>query len=221
MAFMVSGPGIASDKVRDDLVSSIDVGATSLGLAGIDVPAHIEGQHIFAKDYQPKEFVVSARDRCDYTIEHIRAIVTPKYKYLKNFLTDRPYMQPSYKDPWPVSQELRRMMTAGEMNAAQCVFFGEDKPAEELYDLTTDPHEINNLASDPKYIKVLEQHRQHLASWMKETDDKGQYPESDAALLSVLKQWRSRCVNPEYDRVRSLVDLGPEPQPKKKRNKKK
>ncbi len=219
MAFMVAGPGIAVGQVRTDLVSSIDVGPTSLALAGIDIPKHMEGRHVFAKNYEPRDFVVSARDRCDYTIEHIRAIVTSKYKYLRNFLVDRPFMQPSYKDPWPVSQELRRMMAAGEMNETQSLFFGDRKPAEELYDLAKDPHEINNLAGDPKYATVLKQHQQLLANWMKETDDQGQYPESDAALLAVLKQWRSRCVNPEYDRVRDLVDLGPEPAANKKKKK--
>ena len=219
MAFLVSGPGIGVGKVRTDLVSSIDVGPTSLAFAGIDVPKHIEGRHIFAKNYEPREFVVSARDRCDYTIEHIRAIVTPKFKYLRNSLTDRPFMQPSYKDPWPVSQEFRRMMAAGEMNDTQALFFGERKPAEELYDLASDPHEVNNLASDPKHADALQRHRQLLNRWMKETNDQGQYPETDAALLAVLKQWRSRCVNPEYDRVRGLVDLGPEPTRKKKKKK--
>ena len=217
MAFMVAGPGIEAGRVRDDLVSAIDVGPTSLAFAGIDIPKHMEGRHIFAKDYKPREFVVSARDRCDYTIEHIRAIVTPKYKYLKNFLTDRPYMQPSYKDPWPVSKEFRRMMDAGEMKGAQKFFFGDKKPAEELYDLENDPHEINNLAKDPKFAKVLARHREILAKWMKETDDKGQYPETDAELLAVLKQWRDRCVNPEYDRVRNLVDLGPKPKKRRKK----
>ncbi|MCA9121716.1 MAG: sulfatase [Planctomycetaceae bacterium] len=217
MAFVVAGPGIASGEVRSDLVSSIDVGPTSLALAGIEVPKHMEGRFVFASDYQPREFVVAARDRCDYTIEHIRAVVTPKYKYLRNFLTDRPFMQPSYKDPWPVSQELRRMMAANEMNATQMLFFGAQKPSEELYDLTKDPHEVNNIAGDPKYAEVLAQHRQLLSNWMQETDDQGQYPESDAALLAVLKEWRSRCVNPEYDRVRGLVDLGPEPKPRKKK----
>ncbi len=218
MAFMVAGPGIAPGKVRDDLVSSIDVAPTSLALAGVEIPKRMEGRNIFAKNYKPREFVVSARDRCDYTIEHIRAIVTPKYKYLRNFLTDRSFMQPSYKDPWPVSKELRRLMAAGEMKGAQTHFFGDEKPKEELYDLANDPHEIHNLARDPKHADALEQHQQMLATWMKETDDQGQYPEPDAALLACYNRWRERCVNPEFDRVRNLVKLAP---PKNKNQRKK
>lgn len=225
MAFIAAGPGIANNTVNSDLISGVDLGPSSFDFAGVSIPKHMEGQAIFSKNYKKKEYVVSARDRCDYTIEHIRAIITPKYKYLKNFLTDRPFMQPSYKDPWPVSIEFRRMMAAGEMNATQKLFFGKQKPAEELYDLANDPHEINNLANDPKHQEALKQHRQHLEQWMKATDDKGQYPESDAALLAVLKQWQDKCVNPEYNRVRNLVskeDLKPYPPRKvtRKKNKK-
>lgn len=221
MALVVTGPGVPVGSVRTDLISGVDIGPTSLAMAGVNVPDHMEGRNFFAKDYRPREFVVAARDRCDYTIEHIRAIVTPRYKYLRNFLTDRPYMQPSYKDPWPVSKEFRRMMAAGAMQGAEKLFFGEERPAEELYDLLSDPHEINNLAKDPKYASVLEDHQKMLAQWTKDTDDKGQYPESDAALLACLQQWRDRCVNPEYDRVRKLADWQSEPAPRtRKKNKK-
>ena len=204
MAFIAAGPGITKGKVRRDLVSGVDLAPTSLAAAGLEIPEHMEGRDIFAESYSPREFIVAARDRCDYTIEHIRAIVTPEYKYLRNFLTDRPYMQPSYKDPWPVSKEFRRMMAAGEMKGAAKLFFGDTKPAEELYDLANDPHEIHNLANDPKHLEALEKHRTLLKRWMAATDDQGQYPESDAALLACLKRWRERCVNPEYDRIRQL-----------------
>ena len=114
-------------------------------------------------------------------------------------------MQPSYKDPWPVSQRFREMMADGEMNAAQLVFFGEQKPAEELYDLEADPHEIQNLAADPNYADELGRHREILAEWISETGDKGQQPESDIGLLSTLKRWGDLCVNPEYDKVRQRL----------------
>ena len=94
------------------------------------------------------------------------------------------------------------MMADGSMNETQLVFFGPKKPAEELYDLANDPHEIRNLAADPKFKEVLEKHRYLLEGWIKETGDQGQQVESDAGLLSTLKRWGDKCVNPEYDRVR-------------------
>jgi arylsulfatase A-like enzyme len=215
MPLIVAGPGIPQGHARDDLTSSIDVAPTTLGILGLPIPSHMEGRDLFAADYQPREFVVAARDRCDYTIERIRAIVTKKYKYLRNYLTDRPYMQPSYKDPWPVSIRLREMMARGEMNDVQKIFFGDTKPAEELYDLETDPHEIVNLAGDPAHASELEHHRQLLAGWIAATGDKGQEPEDDAGLIQVLYEWGEKCVNPEYDRLRGQIEPRPAPAAKK------
>ncbi len=204
MPLLVSGPGIPIGKTRDDLVSGIDISAATLAAADLDVPGYMEGRNFLAKDYSPREFVVAARDRCDYTIEHIRAIITPRFKYLRNYLTDRPYMQPSYKDPWPVSQEFRKLMAEGKMNKTQLIFFGEERVPEELYDLENDPHEIHNLAGNPMYSKELERHRRILEDWIKETDDKGAMPESNIGLLCTLKRWGDKCVNPEYEKVRHL-----------------
>ena len=75
-------------------------------------------------------------------------------------------------------------------------------PAEELYDHENDPHETINLADNPEYQDVLHQHRRILEIWIKETDDKGQYPESEASLRVVYKRWGDKCVNPEYDVIK-------------------
>ncbi len=205
MPMMVAGLGIKGGQVRKDLISGIDIAPASLAAAGMKIPKHMEGADFLAKDYKPRKFIVAARDRCDYTIERIRAVVTPQYKYLRNYLTDRPFMQPSYKDPWPVSKAFRSMMAKGEMNETQLIFFGPKKAPEELYDLANDPHEIHNLANDPKHRKALAQHRKLLADWIKETGDQGQQTETDAGLLATLKRWGDKCVNPEYSRVRARL----------------
>lgn len=206
MPCIVAGPGIPQGQVRRDLVSGIDLAPATLAAAGLPVPEVMEGVNFLAKDHQARSFVVAARDRCDFTYEQIRAVVTPRFKYLKNGLTDRSFMNPSYKDPWPVSKEFRRMMAANEMNETQLLFFGPKKPEEELYDLANDPHEIRNLAEDPKYKGILQEHRDLLADWISETGDQGQAVESDAGLLAALKRWGDKCVNPEYDRVRPAYD---------------
>ena len=111
-------------------------------------------------------------------------------------------MNPSYKDGWPVSKAFRKMMKEGKMNQNQLVFFGDKKPTEELYDLENDPHELVNLANDPKHKIALFRHRDILSAWIKVTRDKGQVVESDIGLLATMKRWGNLCVNPEYDRVR-------------------
>lgn len=202
MPFILAGKDIVSGKVSEDLISGIDISATSLAMAGIKIPKSMEGQNILSNKYKKRKYLVAARDRCDFTIEKIRAIVTPKYKYLKNYLTDRPYMQPNYKDRWPVSKRFRKMMKNGDMDKNQRTFFSDYKPAEELYDLKNDPHELNNLAQDPNYKKVLKNHRKLLKKWVKSTGDKGQQPESDIGLKCVYMKWKNRCVNPEYDKFK-------------------
>lgn len=205
MPLIVTGKGASRKKIRKDLISGIDIAPTCLAAAGIKIPKYMEGMDFLSRSHSKREFVVAARDRCDYTIERIRALVTPKFKYLRNYLPDRPFMQPSYKDPWPVSKRFRQMMANGEMNETQLIFFGSKKEPEELYDLHNDPHEINNLAKNPKFKKELKRHRDILDGWIKQTGDKGLKTESDPGLLAVLKRWGDKCVNPEYDRVRHLL----------------
>ena len=48
---IVRGPGIEAGRLRDDLVLQIDVAATSLQLAGINIPGHLEGIPLFGPDY--------------------------------------------------------------------------------------------------------------------------------------------------------------------------
>lgn len=206
MPCIVAGPGVPAGEVREDLVSGIDISAASLAAAGIGVPESMEGRDFLAEDYEPRDYLVAARDRCDYTIEKIRAVVTPRFKYLRNYLTDRPYMQPTYKDGWEVTKKFRDMMAKGEMNETQLIFFGEDRVPEEFYDLENDPHELHNLAEDPHFAEELDEHRAHLAEWIEETGDRGQQPESDLGLLCTLKRWKEKCVNPEYDRVRGMLE---------------
>ena len=60
----------ASDRVkpntiRTDLVSGIDISATSLALANIEIPKQMEGNNLLAEDFQPRQYVVAAKDRCD------------------------------------------------------------------------------------------------------------------------------------------------------------
>ncbi|MEC8934873.1 MAG: sulfatase, partial [Planctomycetota bacterium] len=193
---------VAAGTVRKDLVSGIDISVTSLALAGIKIPAHMEGRNVFAPQYKPRSFVISARDRCDYTIEHIRTVRTDRFRYLKNFLTDRPWMQPQYRDARPHTKEMKKLFAEGKLNPVQARFMGPKKPAEELYDHSADPHEINNLASNPEYSKILQAHRKILSDWMAATDDKGQDPEAEEGLAQVYFRWKDTCVNPEYEPVR-------------------
>ena len=53
-------------------------------------------------------------------------------------------------------------------------------PAEELYDLKADPHEIKNLADskDPAHAAKLKELRGLLEKWIEDTNDQGKTLES-------------------------------------------
>jgi N-sulfoglucosamine sulfohydrolase len=201
---IIAGAGVMKG-VRTDPISGIDLAATTLTIAGLPSPPTMQGMNVFADDYD-RFYVVSARDRCDYTIDKIRAVTTTRYKYIRNYLTDRPYMQPHYRDPRPVTKELRRMAADGQLNAVQMQFYGDDRPAEELYDLAEDPHQIHNLVDSADAKQALERHRALLLQWIQTTGDRGQAPEPERGLRAVLERWGDKCVNPEFEPIRKKID---------------
>lgn len=201
---IIAGPGLPEGTARGDLVSGLDISATSLSLAGIDTPGHMHGQDMFAPEYN-RDYIISARDRCDFTIDRIRTVVTDRYKYIRNFMPDKPYLQPQYRDGRDYMKVLKDLYNQDELNEIQSRFVSEERPAEELYDLREDPHETRNLIHSPKreHAVALAQLRDILYQWILETDDQGRFPESDAALKAVIDRWGEKAVNKEYDRVRS------------------
>lgn len=196
---IISGPGIEKNAMRAELISSLDISATTLALAGIELPDYLHGQDLFGDDYKARDHVVSARDRCDYTIDRIRTVRTQKFRYLRNFMTDRILLQAQYRDGQAQTKRLRELHARGELGKIPTwAFFGK-RPAEELYDLEKDPHQVNNLANDPKFANELKRHREFLTNWIKETGDQGEQPESDRNLRAIYKRWGKKCVNPEFD----------------------
>lgn len=210
---IVAGPGIKGGTSRDDLVSGIDITVSTLALAGIEIPEWMEGNSMFGFEHRPREFVVSARDRCDYTIDRVRAVTTKRFKYLRNFLTDRPFMQPQYRDGRDYVEVPRQLYQEGKLNEVQSFLWSETRIPEEFYDLENDPDEIHNLADNPEFADELNRHRKLLETWIEETDDKGQYPESIGALRGVLTRWENEAVNPEYAAARRYNWEHPTPPP--------
>ena len=164
--------------VRDDLALQIDLAPISLAAAEIPIPEHLQGENLFASSYEPREFVFAARDRCDETIEMIRAVRTARYKYIRNFLSFRPHLQfNQYKDNKPIVRRMRSMHADGQLEALQSTFFSVPRPTEELYDLVADPFETNNLAGDAAHNTTMVRLRAALYQWMVDSHDPGLIPE--------------------------------------------
>ena len=166
-------------SINDNLVEFIDLGATVLSLAGVQIPQYFQGIPFLGKSSGKKrEYIFAARDRMDERYDIIRAVRDKKFKYIRNFEPFLPYSQNiEYMDQMPTMKEMRRLNAEGKLNDVQRLFFRKTKPLEELYDITTDPFEINNLAEKPEYENTLYKMRKVLNNWMIETEDTGLIPE--------------------------------------------
>ncbi|MEC9093963.1 MAG: sulfatase-like hydrolase/transferase [Planctomycetota bacterium] len=207
--FIIQGPKPwvpRSGSVRTDLISTLDLTATSLAWAGIDLPKWCEGQDLFANIFQPRTFVAGAKDRLDHTIDRVRTIRTDRFRYTRNFFLDRVFLQPQYRDNRPFLKSLRDAYAAGTLAPKLAeIYFGE-RPAEELYDVIKDPAQINNLANEPKFTKILQEHRAILSQWLAK-GDLGAVDEPDEELVynGEEKKWGTG-VNYQYERIRKDSD---------------
>ncbi|UCF00431.1 MAG: sulfatase [Planctomycetota bacterium] len=177
---IIRWPGhIEAGTVVDDLVSAIDFGPTSLKLAGIEPPKHMQGQVFIGPDAKKREFVIAARDRCDGTVDRIRCVRTKRFKYIRNYYPNRPYMQFNLykKHRYPVWSLMQVLYAAGKLTPQEELFMACIRPREELYDLQSDPHEINNLADNAEHQETLKKLRGILDKWIEDTGDQGGVPE--------------------------------------------
>lgn len=204
--FVVSGPGLPQGLRRKDLIEHIDMAAMSLSLAGIPTPAKMQARDALAPGYTPRDAVFSARDRADETVDHIRSVRTEKWKYIRNFLPLRPYLQPNaYKDHKPCLIALRAAEVGGQLNEVQRLLLAPTRPPEELYDLQADPWEIRNLAADPVHAETLKTLRDRLDTWMEQTNDQGRTLESEARYDGEMAAYQGRKPNPEVTKNIALM----------------
>ncbi len=181
---MARWPGVLkAGSVREDPVIALDITASSLAAAGIPLPEYFHGRPLFDPRAKPREFVVTARDRCDMTVDRIRAVRDRRYGYLRNFMPERPYTQwNEYIDKqYPTQRVMKELHAQGKLNATQSLFMQPAKPPVEFYDLQADPHEVNNVANSPKHQALVRRYGQILDRWIDETRDLGGLPETEAA----------------------------------------
>ena len=169
-----------SGSKLDRLVSFVDLAPTMLSLVGVEVPEYMQGKAFLGdQQTQPREYVHLFRGRMDERIDMVRAVRNKQFRYIKNYMPHRIYGQYiEYLWRAPSCRSWEEAYKAGTCNKAQSAFW-EQKPPEELYDVTVDPWEVNNLADDPKYADVLERMRGEKERWMSEIRDTGLMPEGE------------------------------------------
>jgi arylsulfatase A-like enzyme len=179
--------GYEPGSVNHRLLMAIDLAPTMLALAGITVPPSLQGQvFLGARAALPREYVFGARDRCDETPFRFRTVRDARYRYIRNFTPDRPFLQSNrYKETsYPVWNLMKLLHEKGALNEVQETLCRPTMPAEELYDLERDPHEIHNLAGQREHQATQARLRKVLEDWIASTDDQGRFPEPPELIRS-------------------------------------
>ena len=158
---------VDAGQVRNDLVMSIDICATVLEAAGIEPPVRLHGKSLFDEAIKSRKYVFAARDKMDETHDAMRAIRSKHHKLILNLMPERPWCQYNrYKEgSYPVLAEMNVLNLQGKLTPAQAKFFASSKPVVELFDLKSDPHEVNNVADDPNYASVKKTMLAELDAW--------------------------------------------------------
>lgn len=178
-SFRVDGQAIPG-SVSDQMINLIDLGPTTLHLAGIPVPENMHGQPFLGQDLPaPREFVLSARDRIDERFDMVRSVRDVRFRYIRNLNPWRAALQHiDYAETSVVRKEMRRLFAEGRLPARSAQFLQPTRPAEELYDTQNDAWELTNLAADPRYADELERLRDHCDEWQMSVRDAHLIPES-------------------------------------------
>jgi len=105
----------------------------------------------------------------------IRSIRDHQYKLIHNLTPDSTYyikyMMNTQRDDLAWTTWVQK--AAEDNHAQQLVNRIAHRPAYELYDITQDPYELNNLAAQPKYQTLVKKYAQQLQDWMTQQGDEG------------------------------------------------
>ena len=174
-------PGDPGSEI-DRLVSFVDFAPTTLNLAGVPVPDHMQGSPFCGANPGPeRNYVYGTRDRADDMFELSRAVHDGRYLYVRNFLPHLPWLQGGriFGNQKESLAELRRARDAGELDEISGRIFAQQKTAEEFYDLKEDRFEIRNAINDPRYTDKIQSMREELKRWVINHRDVGFLTESD------------------------------------------
>jgi len=180
--FVVRWPGHIQPGSRSEaLVQFVDVVPTMIDMAGGKAIDSLDGRSMLpvllqkTKTHHQYVYATSSKDgrKTDYPIKAIR---TSQYKYIVNPEFEETYTSwitdSTLGTKWPGYDRhygywLTWMEAANtNLRAKKLVQDYLHRPAEELYDLNTDPHEQNNIANDPAVQNIKLDLRKRLRQWM-------------------------------------------------------
>jgi N-sulfoglucosamine sulfohydrolase len=195
---IVRWPGrVKPGRTVDDFVTLKDLAATFLEAGGVKPPATMDARSLMPQLLAEKSGTIDpGRDAAIFGRErHVptaregnlpypaRALYTPEFAYIRNFKPDRfPFGDPTEVDGKVGLGSFADM--DGSLTKTWLIAHSRDeqgkpffdlafgkRPAEELYNMRTDPQQMHNLAGSPEYQTVLKQYSERLQKVLQETRD--------------------------------------------------
>ncbi len=180
--FVICGPNVPKGKKSDSLISAIDIGPTLLQLAGVKKDPRIQGVSFapILKDPEAKvrDYAFAEHNWHVYQA-HERMVRTGDWLYIRNAFPERLNMCiESIK--FPAGLELWEEYRKGTLKPHQTNVMQQPRAAEELFNVVDDPHQLKNLAADPKHAETLKRLRSLVDTWATQTcDDVPENPKPD------------------------------------------
>jgi len=194
--------GYKAGTIVDDVISLLDITATTLEIAGISSPLNMQSRVFLGENPDPpRTYAFSARDRIDETVNRIRSVRGKRYHYMRNFIPGQGFASLNrYKEKcFAVKPLMRELHARGQLKGAAAKLM-EPLPYEQLYDTWEDPHEVNNLAEseNPEHREALIRLRAALDTWMAETKDQGEWLEPAEIIIPFEKEMDAWFGTPEW-----------------------
>jgi arylsulfatase A-like enzyme len=198
-------PQVRPGAVNEDVVSLLDLTATTLAVAGVPRPPGMQSRiFLGARADPPRRYAFSARDRIDESVQRIRSARDARYRYIRNFMPDQSFVALNrYKEKcFLILPLMRRLHAEGKLSGAPLALMAPRLPDEELYDTEADPYEIRNLAGSdaPEHREALARLRAAVDVWIAETGDRGQWPEPPEVVAPFEKEMHDWFGTPDWYR---------------------
>ena len=158
---IIRWPGhIKPGSVRDDLACFLDLPATTVALAGVEVPARFQGRVLVEPKIGPAAASASSPlgDRMDETFDRIRGVRGTRFRYVHQ-LPPRAALRPADQLQRRESDDARVAATPrrGESSTRSPEPSSpRSSPPKSCTTPEADPDEVRNLAADPKFQDQLQ-----------------------------------------------------------------
>jgi arylsulfatase A-like enzyme len=197
-------PQYKPGSVNEEVISLLDITATTLRMAGISPPLNMQSRVFLGIPCDPpRTYAFSARDRIDETVNRIRSVREKRFHYIRNYMPEQGFSSLNrYKEKcFAVIPLMREIHARGELSGPASALM-EPLPYEQLYDTHSDPHEIHNLADspNPEHHEALLRLRAALDTWIYETGDQGEWPEPEEIILPFEAEMDEWFGTPEWYR---------------------